>query len=81
MNSQLLDSRRDDAVTQFWSEVRSKLQRDYRRDRDQADLGIGKYRMDTERRKLGETVFNQGVDRTAEVVNGVIENGLPEASF
>ena len=57
--------------------MRERLIGHHRRKADLADLGIGRYRWDTERRGLGETVYNQGVERTAEVVNGVIEHGLP----
>ena len=68
---------RDEMIGHFWAEVRSRLKQAHRRDDDQADLGIGRYRGDTERRGLGEVVYNQGVERTAEIVDGVIANGLP----
>jgi hypothetical protein len=68
---------RDEMIGHFWAEVRSRLKNTHARNDDQADLGIGRYRGDTERRGIGDTVYNQGVERTAEIVNGVIENGLP----
>jgi hypothetical protein len=71
----LLD--RGELIAQFWDGVRERLMQHHSRKADQADLGIGRYRWDTERRGLGDSVYNQGVERTAEVVNGVIENDLP----
>ena len=71
----LLD--RGELIAQFWDGVRGRLMQHHGRKPDQADLGIGRYRWDTERRGLGDSVYNQGVERTAEVVNGVIENDLP----
>jgi hypothetical protein len=68
---------RVEQIAQFWNDVRDQLVQHHGRKPDQADLGIGRYRGDTERRGLGEAVYNQGVERTAEVVDGVIENGLP----
>lgn len=68
---------RDEMIGRFWAEVRNRLKETYKRKDDQADLGIGRYRGDTERRGIGDAVYNQGVERTAEVVNGVIEIGLP----
>jgi hypothetical protein len=68
---------RGELIAQFWNAVRERLLQHYRRKADLADLGIGQYKWDTERRGLGEVVYNQGVERTAEVVNGVIESGLP----
>jgi hypothetical protein len=68
---------RSDLIAQFWDAVRGRLIQHHGRKADQADLGIGRYRWDTERRGLGEAVYNQGVERTAEAVNGVIEHGLP----
>ena len=65
-------------IGHFWAEVRSRLKNTHERNDDQANLGIGRYRADTERRGIGDTVYNQGVERTAEIVNGVIENGLPQ---
>jgi hypothetical protein len=67
---------RDDMIGQFWEGVRNRLKETYRRSDDQADFGIGAYRHDTEQRAIGDAVYNQGVERTAEIVNGVIENGL-----
>jgi hypothetical protein len=76
MNSQpQLD--RSEMIAQFWEAVRERLLTTHKRKADQADLGIGRYRGDTERRGLGEVVYNQGVEHTAEIVNGVIEYGLP----
>jgi hypothetical protein len=70
---------RDEQIAAFWNEVRRRLIDHHHREPDQADLGIGRYRLETERRKLGDTVYNQGVEQTAEIVNGVIEYGpLPD---
>lgn len=65
-------------IAEFWNEVRQRLIGHYRRQPDEAEQGIGKYRLDTERRQIGEAVYNQGVERTAEIVDGVIEFGLPD---
>ena len=70
---------RSEMSAQFWDAVRDRVMKHYHRKADEADLGIGRYRGDTERRGLGEVVYNQGIERTAEVVNGVIEFGLPTA--
>jgi hypothetical protein len=64
-------------VTEFWNQVRGRLIHHHERSPDEADLGIGRYRLDTERRRIGEAVYNQGVERTAEIVDGVIKYGLP----
>jgi len=71
-------SSRDEMIAQFWTEVRTRLKDSYRRKDDLVDLGIGRYRGDTERRGIGDAVYNQGVERTAEIVNGVIDKGLPK---
>jgi hypothetical protein len=68
---------RDEMIGRFWSEVRNRKNETHKRKHDKADLGIGRYRADTERRGIGDAVYNQGVERTAEIVNGVIDNGLP----
>jgi hypothetical protein len=68
---------RDEMIGKFWVEVRTRLKETYLRKNDEADLGIGRYRGDTERRGIGDAIYNQGVERTAEIVNGVIEDGLP----
>ncbi len=67
---------RDEMIGGFWADVRTRLKQTYKRTDDQVDLGIGRYRNDTERHGLGDTVFNQGVEYTAEIVNGVIDNRL-----
>jgi len=65
-------------AAEFWNSVRERLIDRYKREPQQADHGIGEYRADTERRRIGEAVYNQGVERTAEVVDGVIGKGLPQ---
>ena len=64
-------------IAEFWNNVRDRLIHRHQREPEQADRGIGQYRGDTERRRIGEAVYNQGVERTAEVVDGVIGHGLP----
>jgi hypothetical protein len=68
---------RADLKKDFWDEVRETLIDEYDRSPQDADGGINRYRLDTERRKLGEIVYNQGVERTAEIVEGVLVHGLP----
>ena len=71
---------RDEAVAEFWSDVRELLLGHYSRNSAQADLGINQYRADTQRLELGDTIYNQGVEQTAAVVDGIIEFGLPVPS-
>ena len=68
---------RDELVSQFWNDVRATLINNHQRNTNQAVMGIDQYRSDTERLGLRDVVYNQGVERTAEIVDGVIENGLP----
>ena len=73
MKDTLRLSEREEMIGQFWADVRNRLKEPpYGRDDDEADMGIGRYRGDTERRGLGDAVYNQGVERTAEIVDGVI---------
>ncbi len=71
---------REDLISEFWQGVRGRVIDVHGRAPDQADLGIGRYRLDTERRGLGDAVYNQGIERAAEIVDGVVEFGLPGQS-
>lgn len=68
---------REELICLFWREVRDRLINNHHKKPDEADLGIGRYRGETERRELGDVVYNRGSEQTAEIVNGIIENGLP----
>ncbi|PQO33400.1 hypothetical protein C5Y96_11175 [Blastopirellula marina] len=69
---------REELVRGFWSDVRKGLINSYRHSQESADFGIGRYRLETEDRKVGDAVYNQGVELTTEVVHRIIEHGLPE---
>jgi hypothetical protein len=70
--------RRDELIGEFWAEVHSRLVRHHHRSGDDADRGIGQYRDALHRRGVGDLVYHQGIEKTAEVVNGIIEHGLPQ---
>lgn len=66
----------------FWQTVRSLLNKNFGHSAKIAQNGI-----DTYKRSIGgadsglwavpETVYNQGEEKTAEVVDGIIKTGLP----
>jgi hypothetical protein len=68
---------REESAAEFWADVRVALGKRYERYGDEADLGIGRYRRAVELLGLGDVVYNQGVERAAEVIDSVIEHGLP----
>lgn len=68
---------RDRLIGEFWGSVRSRLIDHYHRSAGDADRAIGQYRHAIYR-DVGDFVYHQGVERTAELVNGVIDDGLPE---
>jgi hypothetical protein len=72
---------RDAMIAGFWNDVCRRLIGHHNRPAVEAAAGIDHYRWDTERRQLGEAVYNQGVERTAEVVEGIIQCGIPEGDF
>ncbi len=72
---------RDELIGLFWDEVRKRLIEHHHRHRDEVYFGIGRYRSDTERLGIGDVVYNQGIERTAEVIDGVIDYGLPERQW
>jgi hypothetical protein len=67
---------RERLVGEFWSTVRLQLMKHHKRSEDQADCGIGRYREEIHQRGVGDLVFNQGMERTAEVIDGLLEHGL-----
>jgi hypothetical protein len=69
---------RDRLTGEFWEAVRSKLVGHYAQPANEADRGIGQYRHTIYRRGIGDLVYNQGVEKTAAVVDGIIKNGVPE---
>ncbi len=66
-------SERDELISEFWRAVRERLISEHRREPMQADFGIGRYRHEMEGHGIGDTVYNQGVELTAEVVDGLID--------
>ena len=70
---------RDQYIGEFWESVRSKLIGQYSHPADDADRGIGQYRQAIHHRGIGDLLYHQGVEKTAEVVDGIIKNGLPES--
>ncbi len=72
---------RDALITEFWDSVRRRLISHYDKSPKAADLGIEQYREDTQRHGISEVLYNQGVEHTAWVVNGVIEHGLPKLTL
>ena len=71
---------RDEAAEQFWSDVLELLTERYGRPRDQAQQGIDQYKREVLPR-VGEVVYNQGEERTAKAIDGIIANGLPQPSI
>lgn len=69
---------REELITEFWSRVRRRLTEHHKRSPEEADFGIGRYRWDTERRGVRDTTYNQGIERTAQIVDGVIQHRQPE---
>jgi hypothetical protein len=74
----LSQSERDQMIGEFWQRVRTELIEKLRGPDDDADRGIAQYRQAIQRRGVGDLVYHQGVERTAQVVEGIIKNGLPE---
>jgi hypothetical protein len=71
---------RDRFIGEFWSDVRARLIDAHGRAAEDADRGIGLYRHEVFRRGVGDLVFHQGVERTAEVIAGILDHGLPNPS-
>jgi hypothetical protein len=68
--------KRQAAIDQFWNDVKELLTQKHGHSDRQAQQGINQYRQATVN-KLGEVVYNQGEEKTAEVIDGVIRSGLP----
>ncbi|QDU75350.1 hypothetical protein Pan97_23800 [Bremerella volcania] len=68
---------REEMVGRFWMDVRTRLTKVFELSEERADMGIGRYRYETELREIGDAVYNQGVELTADIVNDVILNGRP----
>lgn len=69
---------RDRLIAEFWDSVRARLLKHHRRTPDEADLGIGRYRRAMDGRQVGDLLYHQGVERTADAVNGIIDFGVPQ---
>lgn len=70
---------RDRLIGDFWGSVRLRLMKHHKRTEDQADRGVGRYREEIHQRGVGDLVFHQGIERTAEVIDGLLEHGFPSA--
>jgi hypothetical protein len=68
---------RDDLIRTFWEEVRLKLIKQYGHSEDQADLGILRYRRALDAHQVGDLLYHQGEAWTAEIVDGLIKQGMP----
>jgi hypothetical protein len=68
---------RDQLISDFWESVRTKLLKYHNRKDDEIDLAIGQYRHAVEKKRIGDLLYHQGVDKTATVIYGIIEHGLP----
>ena len=66
-----------DVEKQFWDTVQRLLTETYRCSEYEARNGIATYQHEIERHGFAEAVYNQGEERTAEVVDSVIRTGLP----
>jgi hypothetical protein len=65
---------REELTGRFWVDVHERLIEKHQRTSSEADKGIGRYRNELETHGVGDTVYNQGVARTAEIVNGLIDD-------
>jgi hypothetical protein len=63
---------REELISEFWLAVRERLISEHRREPLQADSGIRRYRHELESRDVGDTVYNQGVELTAEAVDALL---------
>ncbi len=54
---------------------RATLIEEYQRSGELAQRNIEVYRSELARREIGDLVYNQGIEKTAAAVNGIIENG------
>lgn len=66
---------------QFWEGVRDLLTERHGRSRLEADQGVETFRREVDSHEFHDAVFNQGEEQTAEVVNRVIQAGLPQAGL
>jgi hypothetical protein len=64
---------RNELISEFWLSVRERLISEHRREPLQADSGIRKYRHALESRGVGDTLYNQGVELTAEAVDALVD--------
>jgi hypothetical protein len=71
---------RDEAAEQFWCDVLELLTQKHGRAPTEAEQGIDQYKREVLPR-VGEVAFNQGEERTAGVIDGIIANGLPQHSI
>jgi hypothetical protein len=72
-----MDATREEvkAIKKFWSGVKEVLRDRYGHDDQAVKRGIQKYRGATDKHNLGGTVYNQGEDQTASVIDGLIKHG------
>jgi hypothetical protein len=66
-----------EAEKQFWTDVEELLIQHYGHPARKARDGIDTYRAEVDRRKLGQVVYNQGEKQAANVIDGIIRDGLP----
>lgn len=67
---------RQDAIDRFWTDVEDLLKKKGHTARN-AQKGIDDYRRKVATRNLGEVVYNQGEEQTANVIDSVINQKRP----
>jgi hypothetical protein len=72
--------KRDELIGKFWGSVRERLIEHHKRSEELADRGIGNYRHLIHRKGVGDLVYHQGVERTAEVIDGLLQHGVASSS-
>jgi hypothetical protein len=65
---------RSHAIAAFWRDVRVVLVDHHEHSKDQADLGVLRYRLEVERPEVGDAVYNHGAERAAQVIDANIRS-------
>lgn len=66
---------RQDAEKRFWKDVEKLLEQDL--GHGQAHREVKRFRRIARARDLGETIYNKGEKKTAEMVKSLIKSGVP----
>jgi hypothetical protein len=65
------------AVQRFWEDVQKLLEREHHHDPARARAGIKSYQQMIDQHGFADAVYNQGEERTAEVIDAGIRDGFP----